>query len=154
MPGSNSRPNVSEGYEVPLSYRGDRLSPLISFCRVNTLRTTESSLVESLQPRLLPIIGKQKISPDETVLVFYTNTFEAVTSFSSHERIFYRTRWNTIKLGKYSVPSRVRTQDGLDGGSQVAQDSLQHFQPRSRAVPNSTCGELMLLRKASKARFS
>ena len=22
--GSNSRPNVSEGYEVPLSYRGDR----------------------------------------------------------------------------------------------------------------------------------
>ena len=24
MPGSNSRPNVSEGYEVPLSYRGDR----------------------------------------------------------------------------------------------------------------------------------
>ena len=23
-PGSNSRPNVSEGYEVPLSYRGDR----------------------------------------------------------------------------------------------------------------------------------
>ena len=25
MPGSNSRPNVSEGYEVPLSYRGDRL---------------------------------------------------------------------------------------------------------------------------------
>ena len=26
MPGSNSRPNVSEGYEVPLSYRGDRLS--------------------------------------------------------------------------------------------------------------------------------
>ena len=23
MPGSNSRPNVSEGYEVPLSYRGD-----------------------------------------------------------------------------------------------------------------------------------
>ena len=23
--GSNSRPNVSEGYEVPLSYRGDRL---------------------------------------------------------------------------------------------------------------------------------
>ena len=26
MPGSNSRPNVSEGYEVPLSYRGDRLA--------------------------------------------------------------------------------------------------------------------------------
>ena len=25
LPGSNSRPNVSEGYEVPLSYRGDRL---------------------------------------------------------------------------------------------------------------------------------
>ena len=25
MPGSNSRPNVSEGCEVPLSYRGDRL---------------------------------------------------------------------------------------------------------------------------------
>ena len=24
LPGSNSRPNVSEGYEVPLSYRGDR----------------------------------------------------------------------------------------------------------------------------------
>ena len=24
MPGSNSRPNVSEGYEVPLSYRSDR----------------------------------------------------------------------------------------------------------------------------------
>ena len=24
MPGSNSRPNVSEGYEVPLSYRGTR----------------------------------------------------------------------------------------------------------------------------------
>ena len=24
MPGSNSRLNVSEGYEVPLSYRGDR----------------------------------------------------------------------------------------------------------------------------------
>ena len=24
MPGSNSRPNVSEGYELPLSYRGDR----------------------------------------------------------------------------------------------------------------------------------
>ena len=23
LPGSNSRPNVSEGYEVPLSYRGD-----------------------------------------------------------------------------------------------------------------------------------
>ena len=23
MPGSNSRPNVSEGYEIPLSYRGD-----------------------------------------------------------------------------------------------------------------------------------
>ena len=26
MPGSNSRPNVSEAYEVPLSYRGDRPS--------------------------------------------------------------------------------------------------------------------------------
>ena len=26
LPGSNSRPNVSEGYEVPLSYRGDRPS--------------------------------------------------------------------------------------------------------------------------------
>ena len=26
LPGSNSRPNVSEGYEVPLSYRGDRYS--------------------------------------------------------------------------------------------------------------------------------
>ena len=26
LPGSNSRPNVSEGYEVPLSYRGDRLT--------------------------------------------------------------------------------------------------------------------------------
>ena len=25
LPGSNSRPNVSDGYEVPLSYRGDRL---------------------------------------------------------------------------------------------------------------------------------
>ena len=25
LSGSNSRPNVSEGYEVPLSYRGDRL---------------------------------------------------------------------------------------------------------------------------------
>ena len=25
MPGSNSRSNVSEGYEVPLSYRGDQL---------------------------------------------------------------------------------------------------------------------------------
>ena len=25
LPGSNSRPIVSEGYEVPLSYRGDRL---------------------------------------------------------------------------------------------------------------------------------
>ena len=25
LPGLNSRPNVSEGYEVPLSYRGDRL---------------------------------------------------------------------------------------------------------------------------------
>ena len=24
LAGSNSRPNVSEGYEVPLSYRGDR----------------------------------------------------------------------------------------------------------------------------------
>ena len=31
MPGSNSRPNVSEGYEVPLSYRGDRLSTCFYF---------------------------------------------------------------------------------------------------------------------------
>ena len=30
LPGSNSRPNVSEGYEVPLSYRGDRFVPLIN----------------------------------------------------------------------------------------------------------------------------
>ena len=30
MPGSNSRPNVSEGYEVPLSYRGDRFDCLIN----------------------------------------------------------------------------------------------------------------------------
>ena len=29
MPGSNSRPNVSEGYEVPLSYRGDRVGEAI-----------------------------------------------------------------------------------------------------------------------------
>ena len=27
LPGSNSRPNVSEGYEVPLSYRGDLTYP-------------------------------------------------------------------------------------------------------------------------------
>ena len=30
LPGSNSRPNVSEGYEVPLSYRGDRY--FLFFC--------------------------------------------------------------------------------------------------------------------------
>ena len=30
MPGSNSRPNVSEGYEVPLSYRGDRPTEIIA----------------------------------------------------------------------------------------------------------------------------
>ena len=33
MPGSNSRPNVSEGYEVPLSYRGDRLEYFIVHLR-------------------------------------------------------------------------------------------------------------------------
>ena len=32
MPGSNSRPNVSEGYEVPLSYRGDRPTREINIC--------------------------------------------------------------------------------------------------------------------------
>ena len=68
------------------------MSPLISLSRVNTLRTTESSLVEPLQPRLVPITGKQKIPTDETVLVFYTSMFEAVTSFSSRKQIFYRTR--------------------------------------------------------------
>ena len=30
MLGSNSRPNVSEGYEVPLNYRGDR--PIVYIC--------------------------------------------------------------------------------------------------------------------------
>ena len=29
LPGSNSRPNVPEGYEVPLSYRGDRQSRIL-----------------------------------------------------------------------------------------------------------------------------
>ena len=31
MPGSNSRPNVSEGYEVPLSYRDGRLGSATTF---------------------------------------------------------------------------------------------------------------------------
>ena len=34
MPGSNSRPNVSEGYEVPLSYRGDRI---LENCPITTV---------------------------------------------------------------------------------------------------------------------
>ena len=34
LPGSNSRPNVSESYEVPLSYRGDRLDYLFDVCYI------------------------------------------------------------------------------------------------------------------------
>ena len=32
MPGSNLSPNVSEGYEVPLSYRGDQQYVLVDYC--------------------------------------------------------------------------------------------------------------------------
>ena len=122
-------------------------------CRVNTLGTTESCLVEPLQPRLVPITGKQKISADETVLVLYTSTFEAVTSFSSRERIFYRTKWNTIQLGKYCVPTMHERMMGSLRGVRLRKTTLEHFQARSRALPNSTCGELIFLRKISKARF-
>ena len=36
LPWSNSRPNVSEGYEVPLSYRGDRLCVCLCFLPIHS----------------------------------------------------------------------------------------------------------------------
>ena len=45
MPGSNSRPKVSEGYEVPLSYRGDRYSTIIN-SSYSTIVVTVLSCVE------------------------------------------------------------------------------------------------------------
>ena len=42
LPGSNSRPNVSEGYEVPLSYRGDRQSSFFGFA-TNTLNVRNNN---------------------------------------------------------------------------------------------------------------
>ena len=44
MPGSNSRPNVSEGYEVPLSYRGDRPHCDAPITRVGVMYSTWSTL--------------------------------------------------------------------------------------------------------------
>ena len=62
MPGSNSRPNVSEGYEVPLSYRGDRLtcttttvlllwSTTTYYCKQNENSFSLSSVSENLVTR-------------------------------------------------------------------------------------------------------
>ena len=43
LPGSNSRPNGSEGYEVPLSYRGDRLGNLLSHTHGSSIELCEAT---------------------------------------------------------------------------------------------------------------
>ena len=45
LPGSNSRPNVSEGYEVPLSYRGDRLDCNMLYHRLYVIDWSDWSVL-------------------------------------------------------------------------------------------------------------
>ena len=42
LPGSNSRPNVAEGYEVPLSYRSDRPVVYIKLYKYSKGRSTRT----------------------------------------------------------------------------------------------------------------
>ena len=54
MPGSNSRPNVSEGYEVPLSYRGCEEYNIIVIIIINT--TININTINSINASIANII--------------------------------------------------------------------------------------------------
>ena len=68
LPGSNSRPNVSEGYEVPLNYRGDRRCVPLKFSHSLSSSTVKSSFVQSA-PR------PSEHTPVKTFM-FYLNLFK------------------------------------------------------------------------------
>ena len=68
LPGSNSRPNVSEGYEVPLSYRGDRHT-----MRLKSKALTAGGLVQYMVTRACAEMDGCK---------FYSFKFNRIFSFN------------------------------------------------------------------------